>query len=188
MDRCECGCGGVVSLAKHNNKKLGYVKGKPVRFLPGHHRRGVSPPLEERFRSRVAAGGPDECWEWTAGRIPAGYGAIWDGRINNNRLTHRLAWELANGQSVPEGMYVCHRCDNPPCCNPDHLFIGTHQDNDADRVAKGRTAKPGAKLSADQVETIRAELLRGRRGVDLAREFGVSTTTISEIKKRKTWS
>lgn len=128
---CECGCGERVSIAQRTNKTYGHVKGQPVRFLPGHHRRGAYPPLEERFRSRVDVRGPDECWEWTAGRMPHGYGAIWDTSIG-------LAWELAHGP-IPDGLWVLHRCDNPPCCNPAHLWLGTQADNDNDRKVKGRS-------------------------------------------------
>ena len=73
-----------------------------------------------------------ECWEWRGLRDKHGYG-----RKGPYKTTHRLAWEWANGP-VPAGMCVLHRCDNPPCCNPDHLFLGTQADNLADMVAKGR--------------------------------------------------
>ncbi len=106
-----------------------------MRFIPGHHRRGAYPPLEERFRSRVDVKGPDDCWEWTAGKIPGGYGAVWDNSIGRHRHAHRLAWELANGP-IPDGLWVLHRCDNPPCCNPAHLWLGTQHDNDMDRTHK----------------------------------------------------
>jgi len=108
-----------------------------MRFLPGHHRRGAYPPLEERFRSRVDVKGPDDCWEWTAGKIPGGYGAVWDNSIGRHQHAHRLAWELANGP-IPDGMWVLHRCDNPPCCNPAHLWLGTQYENDKDRTRKQR--------------------------------------------------
>jgi hypothetical protein len=89
--------------------------------------------LEERFWSKVDVCGPDECWEWTAYRLPAGYGTF--GRPTTT--THRIAWQLTNGP-IPEGMFVCHKCDNPPCVNPAHLFVGTQQDNLRDMWSKGR--------------------------------------------------
>jgi hypothetical protein len=76
-----------------------------------------------------------ECWEWNGPRTKGGYGATW---VNGKkRMTHRLAYEWAKGP-IPPGMYVMHRCDNPPCCNPDHLAIGTPSENQQDRLAKGR--------------------------------------------------
>lgn len=81
--------------------------------------------------------GPDACWPWTKGKARHGYGkATYQGRTVT---AHRLAWELVNGP-IPEGKYICHSCDNPPCCNPAHLWLGTAMDNQADAKAKGHTA------------------------------------------------
>ena len=79
---------------------------------------------------------PAGCHEWTGPRVPRGYGMVHDGR-GRKVYTHRLAWELAHG-AIPEGMQVCHHCDNPPCCDVSHLFLGTSADNHADMSAKGR--------------------------------------------------
>jgi len=134
--------------------------------------------------------GPDECWEWTAGRLPAGYGAIWDNTIKRHRHAHRLAWELEHGP-IPDGMFVCHRCDNPPCCNPAHLFLGTQADNDADRTTKGRSSRgsrhPDAKLNPETVREIRRRVASGEQQTALAREFGVSKTTLNQMIHGKTW-
>lgn len=96
-------------------------------------------PLEVRFWSKVAIGSPGECWEWKAARLKSGgYGAFMIDGVTHR--ANRVAWELSNGQRLPTGMFACHRCDNPPCCNPLHLFAGTPKDNtdDKDRKQRGR--------------------------------------------------
>lgn len=88
-----------------------------------------------RFWVKVAVGDSESCWPWLAGAT-GGYGTIRTPR--GMERAHRIAWELTRGP-VPVGLFVCHACDNPPCCNPDHLFIGTLADNNRDRHEKGRT-------------------------------------------------
>ncbi len=92
----------------------------------------VLPPMD-RLMGKVSIG--DSCWEWTGAKESAGYG-----RIKNAGRTmsaHRVSWELHNGP-IPAGMLVCHRCDNPPCVRPSHLFLGTQADNAIDRERKSR--------------------------------------------------
>lgn len=92
--------------------------------------------FEERLWEKVDKAG--DCWVWTAGRNPKGYGRIGrGGRGEGVVLAHRAVWELANGP-VPEGLFVLHRCDNPPCVRPNHLFLGTKADNNQDMASKGR--------------------------------------------------
>jgi len=92
-----------------------------------------------RFWGKVKVLGEGECWEWQAGKIRRGYGSFEiDGKT---KLAHRVAWSLAHEQEVPDGAFVCHKCDNPSCVNPDHLFLGDAKTNLEDCVAKGRTAR-----------------------------------------------
>lgn len=94
-----------------------------------------------RFLAKVGIGSLDECWEWTAARHPSGYGTFYfNGKWSR---AHRTAWELANGP-IPEGLLVLHRCDNPPCVNPRHLWLGTDADNTRDMIAKGRGNDPAS--------------------------------------------
>ena len=102
-----------------------------------------------RFFAKVSRGAPGECWVWSGGRKDSrqGYGAfgVRDRTTGRWRIlrAHRVAWLIVNGP-IPEGMCVCHRCDNPPCCNPAHLFLGTHSENMRDMANKGRSATNNA--------------------------------------------
>lgn len=90
---------------------------------------------EMRFYKRVNMDNLDGCWEWEGARTPAGYGRI---TVNNRYMyAHRLSYILHNDE-IPKGLYVCHSCDNPPCVNPKHLWLGTARDNKWDSVNKGR--------------------------------------------------
>lgn len=152
---------------------------------------GVS--VEERLRAYVDQRGADECWPWTRWCDEDGYGDICIGG-GLSRRAHVVAWEVATGQTCPKGMVVMHTCDNPPCCNPAHLKLGTPTDNNRDRDSKGRSAHQKgsthgmSKLNEEQVLRIRRQYRRGVRTVDIAEEFSVSTATISLIVNRKTWT
>lgn len=88
----------------------------------------------ERFWAKVDKRGPDACWPWLASRCDSGYGKF---RVGKMTRSHRVAFELGGGE-IPDGQCVLHRCDNPACCNPAHLFVGTFNDNVQDMVRKGR--------------------------------------------------
>lgn len=160
-------------------KQLDYFRTRVYRGLTG----------EQRFWKRVAIKGPDECWEWQGPCNGSGYGNI--GFTDLSTTTHRISYELANG-AVGNTYTVCilHRCDNPPCCNPAHLFIGTRADNIADMTQKGRLASfEGTKnvralLTESQVLVIRDS---DKTNVELGREYGVGPTTISAIRTGRNW-
>ena len=152
----------------------------------------------ETFWSHVNIGDPDECWEWQGGRFWSGYGLLYLGGHHQYRA-HRVAYELQNGP-VPEGFVVCHKCDNPPCCNPAHLFVGTQAENLADMRKKGRQGrtgyKPGrqtgeknnnSKLTWEKVARIRQLLADGQAYKEVAKLFGVSRPLISMINTNKLW-
>jgi len=151
--------------------------------------------LTERFWEKVDRSG-DGCWQWIArSRAHFGYGSFnIGGRGGRQEKAHRVAWMLTFGP-IPEGMQVLHHCDNPPCCRPGHLFLGTHADNVADMDAKGRRITPDrrgergrARLKVAQVATIRKRLAAGELQRVIARDFGVAVSTIGEIARGATWN
>jgi hypothetical protein len=151
----------------------------------------VAAPLADRFWKKVAKG--DGCWNWIGRRNALGYGFL--KALNGRRQVraHRISWELHFGP-IPDGLAVLHRCDNPPCVRPDHLFLGTQTDNMRDMWTKGRgrsdwTTHRGAgngraKLSEADVLAIRAST---ESGVALARQYGVTKCSISAVRLQRTW-
>lgn len=176
----------------------------------------------EQFWARLTPGGPDDCWVWTGPVDESGYGRImWKKRTMR---CHRIAYELATCTKLPyigkkshkDSIYVLHRCDNPPCCNPNHLFLGTPHENALDAAAKGRTksgkesgryveprsldpnwAPPAkgvfgsghhkAKLTEVDIIAIRTRREAGEHLSPLAKEYGVSVSTICGIAKHLFW-
>lgn len=103
--------------------------------------RGKKPaPVADRFWPKVNVRGPDDCWEWAAYRDPNGYGRFSIGPMSKVALAHRVAYQLDKGE-VGDNTVICHRCDNPPCVNPAHLFAGSQTDNMQDCAEKGRTTR-----------------------------------------------
>lgn len=98
---------------------------------------GVTHSMLTRFWVRVDQGADDECWPWIGGRMKKGYGVFWP-RKGRPEGAHRVSWELHHRESIPRGMQVLHSCDNPPCVNPRHLWVGTCADNMRDKSEKGR--------------------------------------------------
>lgn len=145
--------------------------------------------LQHRFWSKVNIRASDECWLWNAAvrRKDEGYGAFWlDGR---HQPASKVAWMLDTGLNVPNGMVICHRCDNPSCCNPSHLFLGTNDDNNADRVAKGRQCRGekavNAVLTDDLVIRLRKRASELGNICAAAREMGINQYTAWDAVKRR---
>jgi hypothetical protein len=138
----------------------------------------------ERFAEKYLSG--DGCWQWISTRTKKGYGHFWfDGAPWQ---AHRVSYVLNVGE-IPHGMHVLHRCDNPGCVRPDHLFLGSNMDNVADKIAKGRhprgSAASCAKLTETEAASIRADT-RSHRAIGEA--FGVSHTVVWSIKKGAAWT
>lgn len=175
---------------------------KTYRTIPS-----LTPQLIEHFWSKIdkspGQGTQGDCWEWKAGRIPQGYGAF--GIRRKNFPAHRIAYLITHG-CIDNEKCVCHTCDNPPCCNPAHLWEGTLTENAHDMQRKGRKFM-GAKASdlmklkavrgeAQGISKITAQAVREIRRkfnppninlVTLAREYGVRKQTIKQVVSRMTW-
>jgi hypothetical protein len=129
------------------------------------------------------------CWEWTAGKF-SGWGGYGSFKMDNKtRKANRVAWEMFNGP-IPQGLCVCHFCDNPGCVNPDHLFLGTVADNNKDMMRKGRAAtgeRAGAcKLTLQQVLWLIENCKTGQQR-KYAKQFGVNQRTINRIMRKERW-
>jgi len=158
----------------------------------------ISPITVARFWSKVdVLPSSEKCWEWTGSRNPEGYGKF---RIHQlGRSTHgahRVSYLLCNGAFPDDGLVVRHKCDNPGCVNPHHLESGTYRDNSMDAVERGRfpvrdqrgERNNAAKLNGSHIEEIRLRISMGHRNTDIARDYGVSHSLISRIRRNKSWS
>lgn len=147
--------------------------------------------LHVRFWSKVEQR-DGACWPWLSWRNARGYGKF---MLNGRSQTaHRVAYELTHGP-IPIGLCVMHSCDNPPCCNPQHLRLGTHAENMRDRDQKGRigyrprgTKNPRARLTDPEVLTIRARHANGESVRALSRTLGFGRNTIRNVVHRLTWT
>lgn len=152
-------------------------------------------PIERFLSCLDRSGGPEACWPWLRSRKPSGYGHIGvaEGGERWDVIAHRLAYVLMVGP-IPDGLDVLHSCDNPPCCNPAHLFVGTRRDNNRDKAAKGRANAPSgsghhkARLSEAAVADIRRRLDSGKAtAAELATEYGTTAATVRRAGRGALW-
>ncbi len=159
---------------------------KPIPELTERQDRNLWPKIDKR--------GPDDCWPWLASSLPSGYGKLNLG--GSSYLAHRIVYKLAKGE--PGDLHVCHSCDNPKCCNPNHLWLGTAADNQRDSGEKGRANRHSpcgekngqSTLTLAQVIEIKTRLKNPYLGLNkvLAKEYDVSRALISNIKTGYCWS
>jgi len=147
------------------------------------------PPAEERFWEKVDRGDPDECWEWKAATDEHGYG-VFSVTTGEQWQAHRYAYKMEIGP--PKERYVLHHCDNPPCVNTNHLYVGDQADNVSDALERERMPvgedAPNAKLTKSDVQDIHDKLNKGHDRREIADEYGVTRGTIGDIAVGKSWS
>jgi len=166
-----------------------YVCGRCYKRLKRSGKAIPKQTIEDRFWSKVDKKGEDECWKWKD--TDSRYG---DFRYDNKVVkSHRYSYELKYGK-IPFGLYVCHKCDNPTCVNPKHLFLGTQQDNMNDMIEKGRSImcsfpnnRNSAKLTEKQVKEIRVLSRMGLTQTRLSIKYNISITQIYNIVNNKIW-
>lgn len=187
---CRCACGKEMevngqSLRRKTSKSCGCSWGRRT--------------LEEEFWKRIPKGNPDECWPWK--NQDSGYGQLTFNR--KNMSAHRVCWEIHFGP-IPNRLHVLHRCDNPPCCNPSHLFLGTNLDNIEDKINKNRQANGQnvrknhehlkgelintAEFSDEQIMEIRRRDSIGESPTLIASAFGTSRSYIAQIVSGGCWN
>lgn len=140
-------------------------------------------PIEKLFWGKVDIKGPDDCWEWQAGRFSTGYGSFSTRGLLTTLKAHRISWFFTHGP-IPEGLWVLHKCDNRPCCNPKHLFLGTARDNTRDMMVKKRFLPQGQSgwrnilTQEDKLKILKDE----RTQKEISIDYGISRTLVSKIK------
>lgn len=149
---CHCGCGKKTRIADMTSRLNGAIMGYPKRFVALHFNKSLKMSLSERYWRQVDKDGPTirpelgPCWKWMGAVTSKGYGVTGEG--GKNIIASRASW-IVNRGPIPNGKFVLHRCDNPPCTNPEHLFLGTKGDNWRDALQKGRRKlKPPSTICA----------------------------------------
>lgn len=200
---CRCGCGKAMFSVLGGNLRSGNTLSCEClgKEWLAKHNKGMKYTEEERlaaFWEKVDRRLVDECWPWLAGKDRKGYAKFHIGNRSVNASRFMLKIKL--GRELIPGEQALHRCDNPGCVNPQHLFVGTNDDNIRDKIAKGRQARGGpgkyaakgaahpmAKLSEAQIRSIRQRLSNGEQPVELARDLSVSRQLIYQIRHGKIW-
>ena len=154
------------------------------------------PPVDPvvRFNSKLK-NMENGCIEFTGAKTKNGYGQFYINETIGMVRAHRFSFELSYGK-IPEGLIICHKCDNPKCVNVDHLFLGTYKDNSDDKIKKGRFKSsytdlgnhPNSILSVQDVKKIKYLINNGLRNVDIAKKFNISHKLVSLIRLGKRWS
>lgn len=178
---CACGCGA-------------YPSRRGAEYIRGHRPPPTVEQLAERILAHIEVDTDTGCWNWKRTLTPGGYGQIgWGKQLV---ATHRIVATVHIGP-IPEGLYVCHRCDNRRCCNPAHLFYGTALDNARDCIAKGRAVHPIGEAAARKLTSAQVAEIRRRHRVvhparktgcsskELAAEFGVTKQYIGQLVARQ---
>jgi hypothetical protein len=140
---------------------------------------------EQRFQEKIDQRGTDDCWPWLASTVNGGHGEFFVSPQRGKIPAHSYALELASGQPCPPGMEACHRCDNPPCCNPTHIYFGTRQQNVDDMWQRNRvplgSARRHSRLTEAQVVDIRRRCVGGESQKALAVAFAIGTAHVNHI-------
>ena len=181
-----CSTGMVANLLKRNKVGIRSQSEAQTKSLE------IDDRDRNRFIQKVTVRGKSDCWDWTANIDSCGYGRF--GFRQKLLSAHRFSWMLFVGE-IPDKLHVLHHCDNPSCVNPDHLFLGTHQDNMTDRNCKGRQGggslkgetNPQCKHTVAEILEIRAMLKAGYKQKEIAIQFNTTQPVISNIGLRKTW-
>lgn len=146
--------------------------------------------IEERFWGKVDILGPDECWPWKASKA-RGYGEFFVSPERGKVMAQTFVVELITGVPCPPGQEGCHKCDNPPCCNPAHVYYGTRKQNVADMLVRNRgprgEQRHNSKFTEKQIISIRNRFADGEALRPLAKEFNTDTGYLSRIVNRKVW-
>jgi len=195
--RCQCDCGNIAVIKRNvsNYRSCGCLRGRwshgralERSRLRKAEKARLAQGKEQLFWERVDRRGNDECWPWKRNCSKLGYG---QGSYKGVYPAHRAAYAIAKG-AIPSGLCVRHTCDNPACCNPDHLILGTQADNTADRVSRNRSARGerhgSARLTEVQVVQLRKMYVDGHESGELAELLGVSRRCITDALTGRKWS
>jgi hypothetical protein len=165
---CACGCGLETPVAHYSAPSKGIVRGRHTAFVKSHRAHTGPVAFWANVPSHLE---PDSCWEWQGASV-TGYGRFGQVRV------HRAMYADTHGP-IPDGLHVLHHCDNPPCCNPAHLFLGTNADNSADKIAKGREFRKAT--PQDVVEMRRLATSTNLTHTQIGELFGLKRVAVCNL-------